>query len=328
VASSIQMPLTFSSVPETARAKFCDTLDIDHVDHVLYAGDNWSAGVDVFDITDPKPRYVTTIGIRGRIYGIAVAKNVGKVFVGVSGSIVAVIDMPEPGQPYGVSAQIETGGRDFTDLVDYEPMSKTLVAANHLDGFMVFIDATTNVVVGRVEGLGSGLEQPRFNAADGLVYLTNYKGNVLHQLDPQTHRLVNTFEIADACHPTGLAINPQINRALLVSSNRDNPHTVIWDLDQQRIESVFPESGCGDGAIYEPAIDRFFVANAGFSGGPVIGVFGGNPIRFLANVPTAQRASWVTYDRRNKLVYAPTIENGKPAILSFSLPGPEFAASP
>ena len=314
-------PLSLTAVPEPAGIKFCDTLDIDHDHHILYAGDNWSGGVDVFDIAKPKPEYIKTISIRGKIYGINVARNVDKLFVGVSGSIVAVIDVTIDSAKYNtVGAEVDTGGIGHADLLDYDPINKKLYVANRLDGFMTLIDATTNLIVGRVEGLGRGLEQPRFNSTDGMVYLTDNKENVLYQIDPVACKLVATFEIADACYPNGMAINPVTNQALLACSNSDRPHTVIWDLNTQSIDSIIEESGCGDGAIYDPTIDRFFFAAAGFVGGPVMGIFGGNPVRFLTNVPTAKGASWVAYDRRNKLVYAPAVENGKPALLSFPLP--------
>lgn len=314
-------PLSLTTLPDAAGVKFCDTLDIDHERHLLYAGDNWSGGVDVFDIAAPKPEYIKTITIRGKIYGVTVARNVDKLFVGVSGSVVAVIDVTEGSDKSNtVVVQIDTGGTGHSDLLDYDPIHKRLYAANRLDGFMTVIDATTNLIVGRVDGLGRGLEQPRFNPKDGMVYLTDNKENVLYQIDPTACKLIARFEIADACYPNGMAINPATNQALLACGNPDRPHTVIWDLNAQAIDSIIEESGCGDGAIYDSTIDRFFFAAPGYVGGPVMGIFGGNPVRFLTNVVTATGASWVAYDRRNELVYAPAIENGKPALISFPMP--------
>jgi DNA-binding beta-propeller fold protein YncE len=303
-------------LPETAQAKFCDTLDIDHDRHLLYAGDNWSGGLDVFDIATSDARYVTTVTLRGRIFGVVAASDVGKVFVGLSGSTLAVIDAAHN----TLVAQVHTGGKNHVDLVEYVASFKKVYAANRLDGFMVAVDAMSHEIVGRVEGLGAGLEQPRYNPRDGMVYLTDNKDNVLYQIDPATDRLVNTFAIADDCLPNGLAINPSTNQALLACSNKTRTHTVIWDLNRQAIDSVIDESGAGDGAIYEPSLDRFFFAANFFRDGPVIGIFGGNPVRFLGNIATAKGASWVAYDRVNKLVYAQAVENGRPAIISFPLP--------
>lgn len=51
-----------------------------------------------------------------------------------------------------------------------------------------------------------------------------------------------------------------------------------------------------------------------------MGVFGGNPVRFITNIETERGASWVAYDQTNRLVYAPAYEDGKPALISFPLP--------
>ena len=301
--------------------KFTDTLDIDQEAHLLYAGDSWSGGVDVFDIATADAKYLRTIKMRNTFYGISVAKNVNKVFVGLRSSAVAVIDI-EPSSPKvnTVVAEVDTGGRGSADLVDYDAVDRKLYAANRNDGFMTSIDAVNNTVVKRIDGLGAALEQPRYNPSDGMVYLSGNGDNVLYQIDAKTDALVNTFDIGDVCKPNGLAINPNANQALLACSNRERPHTVIWDLNQQKLASVIEESGCGDGAIYVSSIDRFFFAAAGFTGGPVMGIFGGNPVRFLTNVPTPQGASWVAYDETNRLVYAPAIQDGKPALVSFPLP--------
>jgi DNA-binding beta-propeller fold protein YncE len=317
MAPVTHVPLRLTSVPENARTKFCDTLDIDHENQLLYAADNWSGGVDVFDISTPVANYVKTIRIRGSLYGIAVAQNIRRVFVGLSGSTVAVIhlDSNESDVTY-----IDTVGQSHTDLLDYDPGQKKVYAANHTDGVLVSIDAEREVVTGRIVGLGNGLEQPRSNPGDGMVYLTDNRANVLYQLDPIKKRLVNTFEIPDECYPNGLAISPSANCALLACNNKQRPHTVIWDLGEQKIDTVIEETGCGDGAIYDSTIDRFFFAASGFSEGPVMGIFGGNPVRFLANVPTAPGASWVAFDRRNALVYAPALHEGKPALISFPIP--------
>jgi len=302
-------------------AKFTDTLDIDQEAHRLYMGDNWSGGVDIFDIGTTEPVLLQTVRMWGSVFGVCVAKDVNKVFAGLSGSIVAVIDIdPAAARPNAVIARIDTGGRGSADLLDYDPVHRKVYVANRNDGFLTAIDAVTNEVVKRIEGLGKALEQPRFNPADGMVYLAGNGDNVLYQVDPVRDALVNTFDIGDDCSPNGMAINPETNQALLACSNRQRPHTVIWDLNTQSIASVIEESGCGDGAIYSAAVDRFFFAASGFGSGPVMGVFGENPVRFITNVPTERGSSWVAFDETNRVVYAPAIRNGKPALIKFPLP--------
>lgn len=306
------------AVPDSAHAqKFTDTIEIDQDAHRLYAVDNWSAGIDVFDITTTEPRYVSTIRIRGNLFGLALAKDLQRLFVGVAGSIVAVIDIdPSSATTDTIVARIDTGGRGAVDLLDYDPVHRKIYAANRNDGFMTAVDAVHNTIVKRIDGLGGGLEQPRFNPNDGMVYLAGNTDDVLYQIDPVTDAVLNTFHIDRDCHPNGLAINPDTNQALLACAR---PRTVIWDLDKQAVASVIEESGGGDGAIYDATIDRFFFAASGTPGGPVMGVFGGNPVRLIGNVPTGPGASWVAYDQTHRLVYAPTFEGGKPGLIAFPL---------
>ena len=322
--SSTRTPIAINrfALPDSAQgAKFCDTLDIDQEAHRLYAGDNWSGGVDVFDISTIEPKYLKTIRMRGNLYGVVVAKNLNKVFVGLSGSILASVDIdPASDKADTVLSRLDTGGRGSVDLIDYDPVHKKVYAANRNDGFITAVDAVTDTVVKRIDGLGGGLEQPRFNPGDGMVYLAGNTDNVLYQIDPLSDTLVATLPIDDNCHPNGLAINPETNQALLACSNRTEPRTVIYDLKEKKVAAVILESGAGDGAIYVPTIDRFFFAASGFGAGPVMGIFGGNPVRFLTNVPTERGSSWVAYDETHNLVYAPAVQDGKPALLSFPLP--------
>ncbi len=310
------------TLPDSAHgAKFTDTLEIDQEAHRLYAGDNWSGGVDIFDVSTPEARYLKTVRMRGNLFGICVAKNVNKVFVGLSGSTLAVVDI-EPDSPTfeTMVARISTGGTGNADLIDYAAELKKVYIANRNDGFMAVIDAVNNVLLKKIEGLGGGLEQPRFNPSDGMVYLAGNTDDVVYQIDATTDELVATYPLNEDCHPNGMAINPDTGEALLACANRQRPHTVIFDLKAKRIASVIEECGSGDGAVYDPVASRFFFAASGFSAGPVVGIFGGNPVRWLANVPTGPFASWVAFDQSNRLLYAPTIRDGKPALLSFALP--------
>ena len=320
--STTTVPLRRASVPDTAVGmKFCDTVDIDQEAHRLYAGDNWAGGVDVFDILTPDAKYLKTIKTRGGFFGIAVAKDLHKVFVGLGGGMLGVIDIDQRSATVDTFvARVDLGAKGSADLIEYVPSLKKVYAGMHGDKFVGVVDARTHAVVAKVTGLGGDLEQPRYNAADGMVYVASRAANALHQIDPKTDTLVRTIDIGDPCNPNGMAIDPKTQQALLVCDNKERPHAVIWDLKGQKVAAVIDESGGGDGAIYDPTIDRFLGAHSGFTGGPVIGIFGGNPARFLVNVPTQRGASWVAYDRTNRLVYAPAIQDGKPALISFPLP--------
>src|SRR5579884_2559368 len=175
--------MTLTKLPDSAvRAKFTDTMDIDQQAHRLYYGDNWSGGLDVFDISSPEPKYLQTIRMRGMLYGVSVAKNVNKVFVGLTLSLVAVVDIdPASSTFHSVIARIDTGGRGAADLMDYDPVDRKLFVGNHDDGFVASIDAVSNRLLKRIDGLGGEIEQPRYNPRDGMVYVAGRVDNVLYQ---------------------------------------------------------------------------------------------------------------------------------------------------
>lgn len=315
------VPMMSIALPSDAVGmKFTDTLEIDQQSQLLYLGDNWSGGVDVFDLSTGDALYRKTIKIRGTIYGLCIANDVGKLFVGLLPSAVAIVDIrPDSPELHSVIARLDTGGRGHSDLVDYDPAHQKVYIANRNDGFLTVIDAKTNSIVTTIGGLGGGLEQPRFNPNDEMVYLAGNADNVLYQIDTVSDRLVATLPVGVACSPNGLAIDPATNHGLLAGSDRSSPNTVIWDFESQSIFDVIEGCGVGDGATYVPSIDRYLLAAAGNPEGPVIGIFSGNPARLLATVPTNRRASWVAYDEKHGVVYAPTVLSGKPGLCCFSL---------
>src|SRR5665213_897651 len=163
-----ESPISAFVMPDSAvGVKFTDTLDIDQDAHRLYMGDNWSGGVDIFDISTTEPVLLQTVRMWGSVFGVCVAKDVKKVFAGLSGSMVAVVDIDHASaRPNAVIARIDTGGRGSADLLDYDPLHRKVYVANRNDGFLTAIDAVTNEVAKRIDGLGAGLEQPRYNPAD------------------------------------------------------------------------------------------------------------------------------------------------------------------
>jgi hypothetical protein len=311
------VPSEIFGVPDSAQGKFSDTLDIDTEARRLYVGDNWTAGVDVFDISAASPKFLNTIKLRGRIYGVAVAREVGKLFAGMSGSTLAAITL---GPDKATVELIHTGGSGHVDLIDYDSANRRVFAANRLDGILTTVDAATNRITGRVDGLGHGLEQPRFNSNDRMVYLTDNVENVVYKIDPDRGRLIETFKLSEPSYPNGMAISVRTNHAVLACSKSEPACTVVLDIEHGRIASVIADLGGADGVVYEPSIDRFLVAASGAAGGPVIGILGGDPIRLLAKVPSAVGASWVGFDSKTNAVYAPAVNDGKPALLRFNLP--------
>src|SRR5438067_2411997 len=146
------VPLRRASVPDTAVGmKFCDTVDIDQEAHRLYAGDNWAGGVDVFDISTPDAKYLKTIKTRGGFFGIAVAKDLRKVFVGLGGGTLGVIDIdPRSTAVDTFVARVDLGAKGSADLIEYVPSVGKVYAGMHGDKFVGVVDAGTHAVVAKI----------------------------------------------------------------------------------------------------------------------------------------------------------------------------------
>jgi len=321
IAEDVAVPLPDLAFPPLAgKTGSFDIIDIDQAAHLMYIADRPNPGVDVWDISTPAARYLMTIRT-GPANGVTVAKNVNKVFVGLTDSSVAVVDIA-PGSPtYNtVIAKLPTGGKKRTDETDYDPRTMKLYAANSDDGLVTVVDAVHNRIVKQFTNLGEGLEQPRYNPADGMMYMTSSDQNTLFQFNPRTDTLVQKWNVGVACDPNGLAINPSTNQALLGCSNKKTPMVVLWDLKAAKVVSTFTQAGGCDQALYDAKTNLFIVACANNPKGAVVSVFTGSQVRWLGNVPTAVGSHAVGFDNTNHVIYTIDQRPNHAGLMSFWMP--------
>ena len=318
-----RQPLTRTPIPPVVgRTVSFDAMEIDQAANRLYITDRGDQGVDVFDVSTSTPKYLQTITLGVRPSGLSIATDRNTLYIGNNDSTVAVIDInPASASANTIVATINTGGPGGVDLVEYDPKDRKVYAANADDCFISAIDATTNAVVKKIDHLGGALEQPRYDPGDGMLYLTGSDDNVIYQIDPTRDELVRKFDVGVPCAPHGLAINPGTNQALLGCGNREQQHTLAWDLEAGKVLATFDQVGAGDLALYDAKADRFFFAAANFYRGGQVGIFSGSPIQFLTNVPTAVGSNGIAYDETNRIVYTADRTPGQAALLSFQLPG-------
>jgi len=303
--------IAHTTVPSlgTKAASF-DVVDIDQAAHRLYAADRTDGGVDVFDVSSPSARYLKTIPITDA-NGIAVAPDLGQVFVGAADGV-SVIDVKAGSSTADtVIKQIPTGANSV-DLIDYAPSVHKLFASNGTHGTVSVID-TTKDTVAAVFKVGYALEQPRFNPADGTLYVPSPDAGALFQLDATTGKIKNRISISGC--GAGLAIDPKLDKALIACG----AYVTLVDLhNPSTINNLLDVSG-GDVVTFDATVDRFFVAAPG-SKPATIGVFGGDPIAYIASVDTGAGSNSAVYDETNHLVYAPDTRAGMAGLDSFSMP--------
>ena len=318
------MTLTKIAIPPlSGKTASIDLIVIDQEAHRLYVADRTTNGVDVFDVTTKDAKYLKTVDAGSGANGVVVAKNVNKLFAGLNDSNVAIIDLTS----LAVIAKVNTGGKGRADELDYDPKDNKIYVANSGDGFVTVIDATTNTIVHKFDNLGAALEQPQYDSADGLMYMTSSDQNAVFVFDPAKDVLVRKDVVAVLCNPQGLAINPKTNQALLGcnvgrAGSTGTPLTVAWDLTKGIFVGVFGQVGSGDSITYSAKTDRFYFGAHNFPRGSSIGIFSGSPIAFLTNVPTGSfsGAKNLAYDETNNLIYTQDALPGDGALFSFTPP--------
>jgi DNA-binding beta-propeller fold protein YncE len=138
-----------------------DVIQIDQKDHRLYASDRTDKGIDVFDISSTRPRFLETIAMPSSPNGLAIAPDLGRLFVGMA-SGVAIVDIDATSQTRNtVLKQVATGGP--ADLLEY---AKPLLFVSSSDGSLTEIDPAAAQIKNQFK-LGHPLEQSRYNPIDG-----------------------------------------------------------------------------------------------------------------------------------------------------------------
>ena len=321
IAADVALPLPNVEIPPIkGKTGSFDIIDIDQAAHLMYIGDRITQGVDIFDVSTPSARYLQTVPT-GPANGVSIAKNVKKVFAGTNDSSVAIIDI-DPASPTRntVIAKLNTGGRKRADEMDYDPREKKLYAANSDDGIVSVVDAVHNTIIKKFTDMGEGLEQPRYNPGDGMMYMTSSDQNAVFQFDPRKDVLIKKYDVGIACRPNGLAINPATNQALLGCSNRDPAMTVLWDLRGHGMITTFSQAGAGDMAFYYPKEDLYFFAASNFPPGAVLAIFGGSPVHWIANIPTAVGSHALGFDETNHVIYTLDQRPNSAGLMAFWLP--------
>jgi len=289
-----------------------DDIAIDQAGHRLFVADRSDQGVDVFDVTTAHPRYVQTIPMPADPNGLAIAPDVHRLFVGTaSGSVViADIAITSP-QLDDVILTVPTGGT-VADLMDYSADRQRLYVSNGADGTVASIDTVTGQVKAHFN-VGYPVAQPRYDSADGMVYVTSRNADALVRINPDDGTLWQTS--LGGCLPSGLAINPTSDLALIACQSS----VMRLDLRRGSSATVSDVSG-GDVVSYDARVDRFFVASPRASQSGIVSIFGGDPIAYVTSVVTDVRGKSAAYDETNAIVYTPDGRPGKAGIASFKLP--------
>ena len=308
-----------SLLPAQGKTLNVDAMDVDQQAHLLFAADRTSAGVDVMDVSNPVPQYITTVRA-GTPNGLAVAADLHLVVAALSGGSVAVIntDRSSP-DAFTVVRTIPTGGKS-ADLAGYDARDHRVFVSDPVDGVLYDVDIS-GALAPRAIALGKNLEQPAWDPTSGHVFVAGgaaYDG--LYEVDPAADALVARHDLNSGCQPNGLAINPGRRLALLGCSSTGYQQVLIWDLAHQKLTRVDREVGGGDLALYDPAADRFLFAASHFGSGPEVAVFDGSSGAYRTAVVLPAAANSMAFDETNQLVYTADARKNVGGLFKFGLP--------
>jgi hypothetical protein len=303
-------PLTFTKehAPVTG-----DLIDIDQARHLLYVGHGSADTIEVFNVTNPTPQWVKSFNVPGGASGILIATDIQKVFAGTPNGMVIVDADPRSGS-YGATLNTIYLGPGGTDELDYDPVDGKVYVTDVGEQIVASVNARTNQLIKTFTLPEPQIEQPRFDPADGSIYVALRTTNKLAKFNPRNDTLTSVTDIGVPCTPSGVAIKPTTNLALLGCRAVAGPGVVFWNLTTNSLDHTVPNVTGIDGAVYNAKADRFFAAASRWHRGPVMGMFDGSG-NFIANIPTTIQSHQVAYDQTNRTVY--TLGGG---LVSFTLP--------
>jgi len=303
--------VTQTALPVLTTGSF-DGVAADQAGHRLFFADETRHGIDVVDISG-SPRFITTVDVPDSPHGLAYAPDRHRLYAGVDGGTLAVIDADPNSLHFLHMVDQVTVDQANADLVDYSAKTHTVFVGTSESNAVAAVDVNTDKVVGRYD-LGARVEQPRFDEADGKLYVTTPGTDSLVQVDAVTGLVTRTFRVFK-CHPSGLAINPSRQLAVVACSGS----TAVFNL-RTGANDVSRTIPGGDLVTYDARVDRFLIGSSHGPKDSSVGVLDGDG-KFVAQVRSSSSAKGGVFDDSKGVVYAASAVG----LLSFS---PSSCAAP
>ncbi|HZQ49297.1 MAG TPA: hypothetical protein VFB69_03215 [Candidatus Dormibacteraeota bacterium] len=294
----------------TGKAASFDDVEIDQTTETVYAADRPNTGVDVFDVSGAQPRFVKTIKLPAEPNGLAIDRTRHRVYAGTAAGAIEVIDAANG----TLLPDIKTAAKEV-DLLDYAAGPGLLFASTADAGLVLTVDPAAGKVVATAN-VGKPVEQPRYNAADGKVYVTVPELDSLAVIEPKTGTVTKTRKVA-SCIPVGLAINASTDTAVIAC----HKSVAAFDLRTGETTDLGRRAAGGDIVQYYPSVDRFFVIAQHSAVPSVVAMFGGDPVAYVGSVTLDGGGRTAVYDQRSDSVYTTDARTGTAGLTGFHMDG-------
>jgi DNA-binding beta-propeller fold protein YncE len=232
-ADTIPAPLTWTKTHAPITG---DLIDVDQGRHLLYVGHGAADSIEVYDVSTANPKWVKSFHVPGGAAGILIAPDIQKVFGGTPNGMV-IVDADPNSATYGTTLNTIYLGKGGTDELDYDPVDKKVYVTDVGDHTIASVDAVKNSLIKTFTGVpDASIEQPRYDPADGFFYISFRATNKLAKFDPRTDTMVGATDIGVPCTPSGVAIKPSTNMALLGCRAVPGPGMVFWNLKTNTLD--------------------------------------------------------------------------------------------
>src|SRR5438477_2375677 len=253
-ASGYHLIKTISLPPAPGGDEYYDYLTVDADARRVYV----SHGTEVVVLDADNYSVIGKIGGLSRSHGIAIAMDLGKIFIsdGYSrlGAIlkqVVFFDL----KTLKVNGKVSTGQPD-TDAIIYEPVSKHVFTFNGDSHNSTVIDPEKQAVITTIDLVG----KVEFPAVDGkgMLYDNNPEKNDVVAIDARTNTIKARWPTAPEGQPTAMAMDQKTRR--LFSAGRGPQFVTMMNADTGKVLASYPISGGVDANAFDAATGLLFIS--------------------------------------------------------------------
>ncbi len=293
------LPLTLvADEPLGGRPTRLDYESYDPQRHLLFIAHLGDSALIVFDTQ--KQRVVTRIPGIGKVHGVLVVPELGRVYASATGTNeVAVIDE----DTLKVVTRVPAGV--YPDGMAYAPEVRRLYVSDEHGGTDTVIDVDANQVVATIP-LGGEVGNTQYDPVSRHIFVNVQTRGQLVEIDPVTNTVVDRIDIPGALENHGLLIMPGQRLAFIACQG--NHKLLVMSLESRRVVATFDVGPDPDVLAADEQRGWVYVA----SEAGVVSLFEvrGNTVRPLAEERLASKAHVVAVDPVTHRVYFP-LENSQ-----------------
>jgi YVTN family beta-propeller protein len=268
-----------------------DYITVDSASDNLYV----SHGTQVNVISKTTGDSIGVIKTTKDVHGIALVLDLGKGYITNGGNnCVVVFDL----KTNKVLGTVPTG--QFADGIFYDSFSKKVISCNGRSKNMTVIDPTNDSAVATIQL--TGWPEAATSDGKGKIYVNNAEKSEIDVIDATTFKIVNTWPIAPAKGPSGLAMD---RNSMRLFAGCDNKMLAVIDANSGKVVTTVPIGDECDAVGFDIKLKTVFSSNGD---GTLTVIKEVSPEKFtvIQNAKTEEGARTHAVDQVTHKLYLPT----------------------